>query len=85
MTDLSKLRHFSTAIFSETKSVSPIFFFIFGVSTYQLTLGEKSRKSHRRKILARTSLRTYNLIFSGVKGTCSRVSEIFEKFLKLFS
>ena len=33
MTDLSKLRHFSTAIFSETKSVTPIFFFIFGVST----------------------------------------------------
>ena len=25
--------HFSTAIFSETKSVTPIFFFIFGVST----------------------------------------------------
>ena len=33
MTDLSKLRHFSTAIFSETKSLTPIFFFIFGVST----------------------------------------------------
>ena len=33
MTDLSKLRHFSTDIFSETKSVTPIFFFIFGVST----------------------------------------------------
>ena len=33
MTDLSKLRHFSTAIFSETKSVTPIFFFIFEVST----------------------------------------------------
>ena len=27
------LRHFSTAIFSETKLVTPIFFFIFGVST----------------------------------------------------
>ena len=26
MTDFSKLRHFSTAIFSETKSVTPIFF-----------------------------------------------------------
>ena len=33
MTDLSKLRHFSTAIFSETKSVTPNFFYIFGVST----------------------------------------------------
>ena len=30
MTDLSKLRHFSTAIFSETKSVTSLFFFIFG-------------------------------------------------------
>ena len=39
MTDLSRLRHFSTAIFSETKSVTPIFFFIFGVST----LSTKSR------------------------------------------
>jgi len=29
MTDLSKLRHFFTAIFSETKSVTPIFFFSF--------------------------------------------------------
>ena len=26
MTDLSKLRHFSTAIFSETKSVTSLFF-----------------------------------------------------------
>ena len=33
MADLSKLRHFSTAIFSETKSVTPNFFYIFGVST----------------------------------------------------
>ena len=33
MTDLSKLRNFSTAIFSETKSVTPIFFSILGVST----------------------------------------------------
>ena len=33
MTDLSKLRHFSIAIFSETKLVTPNFFFIFGVST----------------------------------------------------
>ena len=33
MTDLSKLRHFSTAILSETKSVTPNFYFIFGVST----------------------------------------------------
>ena len=32
MTDSSKLRYFSTAIFSETKSVTPIFFFIFGLS-----------------------------------------------------
>ena len=33
MTNLLKVRHFSSAIFSETKSVAPKLFFIFGVST----------------------------------------------------
>ena len=36
MTDFSKLRHFSTAIFSETKSVTPFFFFHF-LSKYFMT------------------------------------------------
>ena len=44
MTDLSKLRRFSTAIFSETKSVTPIFFFIFGVST----LSTNSRREMKK-------------------------------------
>ena len=41
MTDFSKLRHFSTAIFSETKSVTPIFFSFLEKVLYDLTLGEK--------------------------------------------
>ena len=44
MTDLLKLRHFSTAIFSETKSVTPIFFSIFGVSTLSTNSRGEMRK-----------------------------------------
>ena len=44
MTDLSKLGHFSTTIFSETKSVTPIFFFIFGVSTLSTNSSREMKK-----------------------------------------
>ena len=44
MTDLSKLGHFSTAIFSQTKSVTPIFFSIFGVSTLSTNSREEMKK-----------------------------------------
>ena len=45
MTDFSKLSHFSTAIFSETKSVTPpFFFFIFGVSA----LSPNSRREMKK-------------------------------------
>ena len=41
VTDFSKLRHFSIAIFSETKSMTPIFFSFLEEVPYDLTLGEK--------------------------------------------
>ena len=50
MTDLSKLRHFSTAIFSETKSVTPIFFFIFGVSTLSTNSRREMKNANVLKI-----------------------------------
>ena len=75
MTDLSKLRHFSTTIFSETKSVTPIFFFIFGVSTLLPPQGFRPEaKSRGGTLVARAYIKdsTYSTNMQSVYRKKSR-------------
>ena len=71
MTDLLKLRHFSTAIFSETKSVTPIFFFIFGVSTLSTNSRREMKKISPWEDFGANVLNTGIYIFFGGQNRVS--------------